>query len=167
MKRLYLKKRIYFSPSLILLYFLFFSSCRDNVLYEQHKQFKDGNWYYDSVVVFEWNINRADHTSYDIYYTVMNTMKYPYYNLYMRYNFQTPLHTEFPKANLVENFLMHKQTGSPFGKIQKGIYNHEFLLLKDYLFENTGTYRLTLQQYMRLDTLPHVGAVGVKIIKRK
>ncbi len=136
-------------------------ACKHNAIHEGYQDF-DGNWYYDSIVTFPFHIE-AINKSYDIYYHIRNTIEYPYYNLYVKYELLHPK-GKILKTALLENKLMHERTGTPFGKISKGVYDHEFPLLRKVFLQDTGTYILKLQQYMRLDTLPHINTVGFRVV---
>jgi gliding motility-associated lipoprotein GldH len=64
----------------------------------------------------------------------------------------------------MNEFLFDASSGEPFGNSGLGdIYDHQFLLLKDYQFKKPGKYVMTFEQLMRTDTLQGVLAVGLRI----
>jgi gliding motility-associated lipoprotein GldH len=68
------------------------------------------------------------------------------------------------KTNLMNEFLFDAKSGEPFGESGLGdIYDHQFLLLKDFQFKNPGKYVMTFEQQMRADTLQGILAVGVRV----
>ncbi|GAB4345820.1 MAG: hypothetical protein OHK0038_26030 [Flammeovirgaceae bacterium] len=140
----------------------------DNILFENYKTLEQGFWQYDSTIVFKFSVRERLH-NYNITMYLRNTISYPYYNLYIQYQLKSPKGDTL-STSTKELILMNAKTGQPFGKIAepagKGVgyyYDHEFPLLSNYQFPDTGTYELQIKQYMRLDTLPHIHAVGAKV----
>ncbi|MCS6833422.1 MAG: gliding motility lipoprotein GldH, partial [Flammeovirgaceae bacterium] len=100
-----------------------------------------------------------------------NTLSYPYYNIYVQYALRNA-QGDTLKTATVEWMLMHSKTGYPFGKVAypegNGVgyyYDHLFPLFSNYQFPDTGIYHVSFKQYMRLDTLPHIHAIGLRIQK--
>lgn len=155
--------------------FLFFvavciavASCDSNRLEEKFKPFEDGNWYYDSLAVFDFEVEDTV-SLYNIYYTVRNTMDYPYYNLYTQYELSDSS-GKILRSNLHEAELMDVKSGAPFGESAapkgQGIgasYTHTIPVLMKYQFKHSGKYTFSLNQYMRMDTLAGVYGVGIRI----
>jgi gliding motility-associated lipoprotein GldH len=68
------------------------------------------------------------------------------------------------KRALMTEYLFDAKTGKPFGKSGIGdLYDHRFLLLKNYQFKSKGKYRMKFEQFMRTDTLPGILAVGLRV----
>ena len=62
--------------------------------------------------------------------------------------------------------LFDAKTGKPLGKSGIGdLYDHRFILLNNYKFKNKGKYRIVFEQFMRMDTLPGIMAVGLRVEK--
>jgi len=63
--------------------------------------------------------------------------------------------------------LMNPKTGEPLGAGAGDIFDHQFLALPHQHFARPGTYKLTLEQYMRQNQLPGIMSVGVRVAKGK
>jgi gliding motility-associated lipoprotein GldH len=63
-------------------------------------------------------------------------------------------------------YLFDAKSGEPKGKSGIGdLYDHRFLLLQNYQFPRPGKYKIILEQFMRMETLPGIVAVGVRVDK--
>ena len=89
-------------------------------------------------------------------------LEYPYARLFVNYTLIDPKGVQLQKKMLGNN-LFDQKTGEPFGQSGIGdLFDHQFPLLKQYRFYNTGVYKLTFQQFMRKDTLEGVLAAGAR-----
>lgn len=151
--------RIIFS---LLVLALFFASCDSNRLYEVNKDFTDRTWKTTDSAVFDFHI-RDTGKKYNIYYNVRNSIDYPYARLFINYTLTDSLGNALDKK-LVTQDLFDQKTGRPNGDSGLGdIYDHQFLLLRNYEFKNYGKYLIDLKQFMRQDTLPGILAIGVRV----
>lgn len=137
------------------------SACTQVAEYETFKNFEDENWYIDSVAVFDFEVQDIA-KSYRIDGYVRNTLEYPYYNIYMQYELLDD-EGAILRASLKENNLMDSKTGKPIGSGSGSVFDVTFPLIQSYKFDKTGNYQLKLKQYMRLDTLPGIQAVGFRL----
>jgi gliding motility-associated lipoprotein GldH len=143
---------------------LFFSSCDSDRLYEFNKDFQDRAWKTNDTVVFDFKINDI-RQKYNIYYSVRNSIDYPYARLFVNYSLTDTLGNQLVKK-LTTQDLFDQKTGKPNGTSGLGdIYDHRFLLLSNYEFNHQGKFVLKLEQYMRQDTLPGILAAGVRVEK--
>jgi gliding motility-associated lipoprotein GldH len=143
---------------------LIFISCDSNRLYEYNKDFNDRTWKTSDTVAFDFKITDL-RQKYNIYYSVRNSIDYPYARLFVNYSLSDSLGNELVKKLTVQD-LFDQKTGKPTGSSGLGdIYDHRFLLLSKYEFTRTGKFFLKLEQYMRQDTLPGILAAGVRIEK--
>jgi len=138
-----------------------FISCNSQIKYQSYQNFDDGNWYYDSLAIFEFNITEPN-TSYDLSFLVRNSISYPFYNLYTQYELVNQDESLLIKG-MKESNLMNIKTGEPFGKGVGDLFDHSILLVPHYQFKDTGTYQIKLRQFMRTDTLSEIFAVGFQI----
>ena len=151
-------------------FFLFFISlpiiffaCSSNAEYEEYEDILGSEWAYESPVSFEFVIKDTS-VVYSLDYYVRNTLDYPFYNLYINYSLEDSKGDTL-RSSRHESILMDQSTGRPFGKTAGDFYDHEFSLFPQITFPDTGTYRFTMKQYMRVDTLQHIYAVGLKVAK--
>jgi gliding motility-associated lipoprotein GldH len=143
---------------------LFFISCDNSRVYESNKDFEDRTWKVRDTVVFDFRIN-STREKYNLYYSIRNSIDYPYARLFVNYSLTDSLGNELIKKLNAQD-LFDQKTGKPNGSSGLGdIYDHRFLLLSNYEFNQRGKYFLKLEQYMRQDTLPGILAAGIRVEK--
>jgi gliding motility-associated lipoprotein GldH len=136
-------------------------SCQRDVQYEAYHNFQGMYWHADSVVYFQFEVEDVS-KPYDLSYRVRNSLAYPYYNLYIKYELSGET-GQIIRANMHEAILMEPKTGKPLGVGVGDLYDHKILLLENMRFEAPGIYRFSMNQYMRPDSLPSIFAVGVTL----
>jgi len=159
------KMKAIFQPHNLLfgvLFGLLAAACGDAALYTEYKEIPSGSWHIDSTAVFEVPIADASRP-YNLYFLVRNSSDYPFYNLY---TYASMLHNgDTLFAGMEDRNLMHPKTGKPLGAGIGDFFNHDFMWKEDYTFPDTGTYHFHLQQFMRVDSLDGIQAVGIKIME--
>jgi gliding motility-associated lipoprotein GldH len=139
-------------------------ACDDNRVYEDIKDFDQRQWNVSEKPSFEFLIDDTN-IKYNLYSDVRNSVSYPYSRFFYTYYLQDSSGQELQKK-LMTQFLFDAKTGKPLGKSGIGdLYDHRFLLLKDYQFKAKGTYRIVFEQFMRMETLPGMVAVGLRVEK--
>ncbi len=148
--------RVPFVLMVVLLY-----GCDQGRVYEQQVDFKKA-WMVSEQPQFDFEI--IDYTQrYNIYFTVRNSLDFPFSRIFVSYTLNDSLGTELNK-DLVSGYLFDQKTGAPFGRSGLGdLYDHRFPLLTNYQFERPGVYSITLEQFNRRDTLNGVLAVGTRV----
>lgn len=151
--------RIFF---LVVVMGLFLLSCDSSRVFENYVEFKDKTWKVQEHTTFDFVI--ADTTSnYNIYYSVRNSLDYPYARLFIEYTLSDSVGNPIEKK-LVSHYLFDQKTGKPEGRSGLGdVYDHQFPLLLQHAFKSPGRYRMELEQFNRQDTLPGILAVGVRV----
>ena len=138
-------------------------SCYDSRLYEDYADFDQKIWLADSTAQFQFEVDNPD-LKYNLYLNIRNTNTYPYHNLYVRYQLQDSTGNELINE-LVNQNLYNEKTGEPLGSGLGDIYSHQFLLRKDISFSQSGIYHVSLDQYMRQDTLQGIVSAGIRLEK--
>lgn len=118
-------------------------------------------WHLDSIQSFQFKIEEAERP-YNLVATFRNASSYPFYNLYFQYTLKDSLGNVLSKE-LKQVDLFDPKTGEPFGSGLGDLFDHSFILEESYEFESEGTYSLSLEQYMRRDTLPFILSVGARV----
>ncbi|MDO7888087.1 gliding motility lipoprotein GldH [Hymenobacter cheonanensis] len=145
------------------------SACDPNRVYEENTDLKS-----PSGDAYVWDVQQrptftfaiADTTArYDVYFNVRNAADYGFYNLYLKHTLTGPNGRPAGPALLHQMVLMDPKTGQPLGAGAGDIFDHQFLALPHQHFARPGTYKLTLEQYMRQNQLPGIMAVGVRVTK--
>lgn len=148
---------------LIILLFLIsgLTACDSNRIYEENIDLENKTWIADSSVSFQFQIKNPEN-KYNLYYNLRNTISYPFQNIYVNYTLEDTLGNKIA-GELINKDLFHPKTGKPYGDGLGDIFDHQFPLLEDYQFEKAGAYRITLEQFMRRDSLPEILSVGVRV----
>ncbi len=137
-------------------------SCDSGVVYKAYENFDGALWYIKTTPTFRVEIRDTTRT-YKVYYLVRNSMKYPYYNLYVTREITGPDGKK--EATLSELFLSNEKTGKPFGNGLGDIFDHKIVFLRNHRFTAPGTYTFTFSQTMRQNPLPHILGVGISVEK--
>ncbi len=136
-------------------------SCDKNKVFEDTTDLPNAYWMADSIKTFAFTITNPD-KAYNLYFNLRNGLEYPHRNIYVQYTIRDSANTI--REEELRNFqLFHPKSGYPFGSGSGNVYQHQFDLLVGYTFPFAGTYRISLQQYMRYDSLPQVYSVGVRV----
>lgn len=139
-------------------------ACSDSRVYEQVIDFENREWIISDKPSFEFEIDDIN-SKYHIFSDLRNTVSYPYARFYFTYYLQDSSGVEIQKK-LMGEYLFDAKTGKPSGKSGIGdLYDHRFLLLQNYQFPQKGKYKIVLEQFMRMDTLPGIVAIGVRVEK--
>jgi len=138
-------------------------ACDTNRVYETNTDLADEQWTKDQIVSFDFDIEDANQ-AYNLYANIRNAQHYPYHNLYYQYELRDSVGTGL-KKELQNIILFEPKTGEPFGEGLGDIFDHRQLLLEQFKFPAPGSYSMSLQQYMRNDTLPLIMSVGVRVEK--
>jgi gliding motility-associated lipoprotein GldH len=139
-------------------------SCDKQRLYEKNQDFPQRHWLVTNRPEFTFEI--PDTTlKYNVYLNVRNESAFANANLYFNYALYDSLQNQIAHK-LVSEFLFDEKSGRPLGTSGLGdIYDHRFLLLKDYRFAHPGNYTVQVEQFMRTDTLRGILAVGLRVEK--
>lgn len=146
----------------LFLFFLLLFGCDSNRVFENYQEFKDKAWNIQEPAEFEFTISDAS-KKYNVLYNVRNSLDYPFARLFIEYTLTDSTGAELSKK-LLSNYLFDQKTGRPLGRSGLGdVYDHQFLLLQNQSFQNTGKYHIRLEQFNRLDTLTGILAIGVRV----
>ena len=142
------------------------SGCDSRRVFEDNVEFRSRNWKINEPVQFEFQIADTSRR-YNLLLNIRNSLDYPYARIFVTYDLQKQDSTSLNKKMMAE-YLFDQKTGKPFGTSGIGdIYDHQFPILKNYSFEKAGAYKIRLNQFMRMDTIPGILAVGIRVEKAK
>lgn len=135
------------------------AGCRQTALYERLKNVPNAAWQRSFVPTFDFNI--SDTTKlYRLYVVIRHTNSYPYRNMWLKIGVQYP--QDVIKEQQFELPLAASDHWLGIG--MDDIYERRALLLpKPVKFTKTGTIHFTMQHTMRLDPLPQVMQVGIRV----
>jgi gliding motility-associated lipoprotein GldH len=136
--------------------------CDSNRVFEKNLDFKDRMWKIAEPAEFSFQISDTS-KKYNLLIDVRNSIEYPYSRLFVNYNLKGSDSITLSKE-LIAVYLFDQKTGKPFGTSGIGdIYDHQFSILKNYTFKKPGDYKMNFQQFMRMDTIPGILAVGLRV----
>ena len=148
---------------MLLLAFLVIA-CDDKRIYEKNQDFDNRQWLITEKPSFEFAIEDTS-SKYNLYFNVRNEVSYPKANLYFTYYIADSTGKEIQKK-LRSEYLFDKKTGKPFGSSGLGdIYDHQIPIANQLQFKHPGKYNVSFEQFMRMDTLPGILAVGLRVEK--
>lgn len=137
-------------------------SCDQYRIFEMNHPFDDRTWKVTEEPRFEFVI-RDTLPTYHLYYNVRNTMDYPYARIFVMAHLYDSTQRELSRKMLNDD-LFDQKTGRPLGASGIGdLYDHRFIIWRDQRFKYAGKYSIKLDQFMRLDTLKGLVAVGVRV----
>ena len=131
----------------------------------QDTQAVPGNaWAYNFRPKFTFDITDSTAT-YQPYFIIRHTEAYPYNNLWMWLYIKTPGDSTATKARI--NITLAEASGKWLGRGMGEIYEQRMpISLGDSVnLSKPGTYEITMEQNMRIDPLPEVLHVGLRVEK--
>jgi gliding motility-associated lipoprotein GldH len=146
---------------LVFIFLAVLMSCNGNRVFEKNIKMKDRIWDISQPAVFRFSIENM-HDPYDFYFNLRNSILYPYQNIYLNYSLSDTLGNVF-KTDLVNIKLFNPKTGEPLGNGLGDIFDHQYKVIDHYQFNNPGVYQMRIGHYMRLDSLPEIMSVGLRI----
>ncbi len=157
--------RSFFAAGSILFFLLLMFACDRNRVYEGKVDFDKRVWSKQQKVKFDFEIPDTVIT-YDIYYTIRYTNKYPFQNLYLQYYLEDSSGNVLNKE-LNNIMLFDPVTGIPAGDGLGDIFTVQKKFIDHFQFPGPGLYGLSIEQFMRLDTIPEVLAIGIRVEKTR
>jgi gliding motility-associated lipoprotein GldH len=136
-------------------------ACDRQRVFEDFTDLEQGFWHQDSVLHFRFSITDVDQT-YRLMTLFRNKQAYPYHNMYYRYTLRDAKDSIL-QQELKQIFLFDPKTGKPNGGGIGSTFDHSQVVSEKFTFPTIGDYSVDIQQYMRLDTLPHIRSVGWRV----
>jgi gliding motility-associated lipoprotein GldH len=137
-------------------------ACDEQRLFENYKDFDDNIWVVKDQPAFDFTITDTQQP-YNIYCNLRNAESYPFADFRFTYYLSDTTGALLDKKLRIHD-LFNRKSGEPYGESGLGdIYDHQFLLLKNYKFNHAGKYTVRFEQFMRRDTLPGILAVGLRV----
>lgn len=136
-------------------------ACDPNRVYEDNADIQDAIWEIDVIPQFEFEIDDAS-APYNLHINIRNGISYPFHNIYVKYNLKDSSDRVL-MTDMTEFFLFDPKTGEPQGDGLGDLFDNRFPLIDNLQFDYTGRYSVEFQQYMRLDSLPMIVSVGLRV----
>jgi len=140
---------------------LLFSACDSSRVFEENKVIENQLWNSADKKLFYVNVDDTL-SSHNFYINVRNASDYPFSNLLLF------LQTRYPQGTYSKDTLeciLADQTGKWLGDGSGDIWDNQILFRKNFKFKRKGKYVFSLEQAMRLENLPQILDVGIRIEK--
>ena len=135
--------------------------CNSHRIYERYETTKDYQWEYRDVKTFTVKISDTN-AIYNLYVDVRNSESYPFSNLWVNLTSRNPSGLEQKQRF---DFTLADIDGKWNGDILGDIHDHRFTAASQVRFPVTGVYTFSLQQDMRIDPVPGVMDIGIRLEK--
>ncbi len=140
-----------------------FSSCDPDRVFEKNIRIPDGIWDRNNLVRFEVVVEDTI-TPHNLYINVRNAGMYPVSNLYL---FVT---TTAPSGHTIKDtvqIILADERGNWLGKGLGDIWDYQQLYKENVRFAQKGEYIFEYEQAMRLEKLPFIMDVGLRVEKAR
>lgn len=140
---------------------LLFSSCDKSRIFEENKTIPENVWNKDSIIKFEVDIHDAQLPT-NFYVNVRNADGFPYKDLFLF------IKTTYPDGKTFQDTLdciLADEQGKWLGDGMGDIYDNQIPFKRNVHFPAEGKYTFEIQQGMRVDNLPLIMDVGIRIEK--
>ncbi|MCR9251916.1 MAG: gliding motility lipoprotein GldH [bacterium] len=142
--------------------FISITSCGGpDKVFEDYSNIVKESWHQDSLVSFDINIDQVEQPL-NLGVTLRYGLTYAYTNVYINYRV-TKEDGTLVKSELEEVVLFDPKTGKPLGSGMSDVFDIESNFLESYNFPEAGKYAVSFQQYMRVEELPDIVSVGLKV----
>ena len=151
----------------LLCWIVLLNSCIHSNVYEKNSAIPSNKWNNQFRPGFIFNISDTT-VSYKMSLTMRHTDAYPYSNIWLN------VRTTFPgekESKLVKvEVPLAQADGQWMGRGMNEIWEHQMPLTRDgnaIRFSKKGEYKIELEQIMRVDPLPEVMSVGIRLEKNQ
>ena len=144
---------------------LLFFACGRGAIYQSRVPLSNSQWPVETVLDFSFPIKDTTQ-AYDICLLVKNTQDYPYQNLYVTHYLEDDtgqlLHKELKNYPIFD-----LKTGKSLGKGLGKAKSQTCLVIDSHQFSHPGTYVLKIEHFMRMEILPGLQTIGIKVFPSK
>jgi len=154
-----MKQLSFFNAVIVLSLVLFLASCDSKRIFEENKSIEDAGWNINDIKTFEVEI-KDPATATNFYINVRNADGYPYSNLFVF------VKTIFPNGKMSNDTLecvLADEKGKWLGSGIGDLYDNQIPFKRNVRFPLAGKYSFELQHGMRIDNVPLIMDVGLRI----
>lgn len=148
----------------LLLCLFLFASCQRAAHFQKHEAIPGNAWNYNFRPTFTFDITDSN-SVYQPYFVIRHTQAYPYNNIWLWLYIKTPGDTVATKARI--NIVLAEASGKWLGRGMGEIFEQRmpFSLGDSVDLSKPGTYSIQMEQNMRINPLPEILHVGVRVDK--
>jgi gliding motility-associated lipoprotein GldH len=144
----------------ILLFFILFTACNHNVVYDENKAVNQQLWKTTDKLYYEVEIKDTI-KAYKLAINIRNTTDYPYSNIYFYMNTILP-NGKITKQDTIECYLAYPD-GTWKGKGSSKMKDNRFWIAKNIKFSQEGKYIFELRQATTDSTLKGISDIGLHL----
>jgi gliding motility-associated lipoprotein GldH len=137
------------------------TACDPSRVFEENKVIDGQMWNASDKIPFLVEINDTN-ARYNLYINVRNASDYPFSNLYLFMETRYPGNT-YSRDTL--ECVLADDKGNWLGDGSGDLWDNQILFKKNVKFHKTGVYTFTLEQAMRMQRLPQILDVGIRLEK--
>lgn len=146
---------------LLFLCALFLTACDSNLVFEKNVKLPENRWELKNVINLEADIQDTI-TPHNLYINLRNAGGYQFSNIFMFFTTKSP--SGKIERDTVEVTLADP-TGKWLGDGMGDIWDNRVMFRDNFRFPEKGIYHFSIEQAMRIDPLPQVMDVGIRIEK--
>lgn len=137
-----------------------FFSCENGALYDQYHAIEPISWEKNKAYSFTFEVEDSSHP-YDVTLQLRNNNRYLYRDLWLFCSEEPPIGS-FKRDTL--ECLLADQYGKWYGN-GISIYESSFPIRTKYTFAHKGQYTFSFKQAMRIESLPGIQEIGLRVVK--
>lgn len=148
---------IYIIAGFAILSMSLFSCDSRDIVFEKSIEIKNSQWTYADSLLYTFPVKDTSKI-YNILLDISHAKNYAFQNIYLK------IHTRFPSGKRLQNQVnidLAEPSGKWTGDCGRNSCELEIPIQQDAYFNETGNYTITIEQYLRKDTLSGIEAVGV------
>lgn len=148
-----------------LLSILFLTGCMESPYFQKDVTIPGYQWKYDYQPVFKVDIKDTS-AMYHLYFIIRHTETYPFANLWMQIYTKEPNDTVFQQSRI--EIPLAEESGKWLGRGMGEIWEQRMPITRNdapMIFKKPGTYEIKFEQNMRINPLPEVLQVGLRVEK--
>jgi len=157
-----MKKIVHLFIGLIILSMIF-PSCDSSKIYEKNLNIPDGIWNVGHVAKFDVQISDSK-IPYNLYVNIRNASLYPTNNIWLFVTTNSPQGKA--QRDTVE-FILANEKGEWLGDGAGDYWDSQLMYKKSVLFPSAGNFKLEIQHGMRMENLPFILEIGLRVEKAK
>lgn len=128
-------------------------------MFEENQEITGGVWDMNQRVAFDFEVPDTI-TKYNFYFNIRNTDDYKFSNLYVF------MHIDFPNGKKGVDTVELPLTNADYSWVGTGqgeVYDCQLIFRKGVRFPVSGKYHVEIEQAMRMEKLPGIHDVGIRI----
>jgi gliding motility-associated lipoprotein GldH len=138
---------------------LLLTACNSDLIFDESKDIPDASWSYDNPLPFEFEVKDTTKT-YQVLLEVEHAGDFGFQNCYVQITTRFPNGEEKKQAVSLE---LAAQSGIWNGQCSGNTCSLEIPLQAKAKFKAPGKHSITVEQFMRVNPLPGIKAIGLKI----